>query len=117
MIFHIVISLISLSTLHLAPQSNAIHTVLFAASFCCFFLLLQSPRNPRDYFAMFDGAELVSSDGSSSSHLELVCCKCVDTYVTVKKNQNQICWKFQKVRNVKFNMKLAVDIVWTLVSP
>ncbi|WIA44324.1 hypothetical protein OEZ86_007114 [Tetradesmus obliquus] len=54
-------------------------------------------RNPRDYFAMFDGAELVSADSSSSCHLQLVCCKCVDTYVTVKKNQNQICWKFQKV--------------------
>jgi hypothetical protein len=26
-----------------------------------------------------------------------MCCKCVDTYVTVKKNQNQIYWKFQKV--------------------
>jgi hypothetical protein len=22
---------------------------------------------------------------------------CLDTYVTVKKNQNQICWKFKKV--------------------
>eukprot|EP00878_Enallax_costatus_P026825 GHUV01028827.1.p1 GENE.GHUV01028827.1~~GHUV01028827.1.p1 ORF type:complete len:438 (+),score=126.26 GHUV01028827.1:78-1391(+) len=54
-------------------------------------------RNPRDYFAMFDKAELPSSDGASSAHLELVCCKCVDTYVTVKKNQNQICWKYQKV--------------------
>eukprot|EP00775_Hariotina_reticulata_P003093 gene3093-3372_t len=53
-------------------------------------------RNPRDYFAIFDKAELLSADGSSSAHLELVCCKCVDTYVTVKKNQNQICWKFQK---------------------
>jgi phosphoethanolamine N-methyltransferase len=48
---------------------------------------------------MFDGAEVVSPDSASSRHLELVCCKCVDTYVTVKKNQNQICWKFQKVRS------------------
>ncbi|KAF6264581.1 S-adenosyl-L-methionine-dependent methyltransferase [Scenedesmus sp. NREL 46B-D3] len=54
-------------------------------------------RNPRDYFAMFDGAELVTGGGASSSHLELFCCKCVDTYVTVKRNQNQICWKFHKV--------------------
>lgn len=54
-------------------------------------------RNPRDYFAIFDRAELPSPDGGSSAHLELVCCKCVDTYVTVKKNQNQICWKFTKV--------------------
>lgn len=50
---------------------------------------------------MFDGAELLSADGSSSTHLQLVCCKCVDTYVTVKKNQNQICWKFTKVCTVK----------------
>lgn len=46
---------------------------------------------------MFDSAEVVSADGSSSEHFDLICCKCVDTYVTVKKNQNQICWKFQKV--------------------
>lgn len=55
-------------------------------------------RNPRDYFAIFDKAEVVSADGSSSEHFELINCKCVDTYVTVKKNQNQICWKFRKVR-------------------
>lgn len=24
-------------------------------------------------------------------------CKCVDTYVTVKRNQNQICWRWSKV--------------------
>jgi phosphoethanolamine N-methyltransferase len=68
--------------------------ILFNAPF---FQFHDERRNPRDYFAMFDGAEVVSADGASSSHLELVCCKCVDTYVTVKKNQNQICWKFQKV--------------------
>jgi phosphoethanolamine N-methyltransferase len=56
---------------------------------------------------MFDGAEVVAADRASSSHLQLVCCKCVDTYVTVKKNQNQICWKFQKVRVLVHTMKLA----------
>jgi phosphoethanolamine N-methyltransferase len=53
-------------------------------------------RNPRDYFAIFDAAQLPGADGTSA-HFELVCCKCVDTYVTVKKNQNQICWKFNRV--------------------
>ena len=28
---------------------------------------------------------------------ELVSCKCVDTYVRLKGNQNQICWKWRKV--------------------
>ena len=32
------------------------------------------------------------------AHFELVSCKCVDTYVRVKKNQNQVCWKLRKVR-------------------
>jgi len=31
------------------------------------------------------------------AHLELVCCKSVDTYVRVKQNQNQVCWKWRKV--------------------
>lgn len=40
---------------------------------------------------------MAAADGGSSEHFELICCKCVDTYVTVKRNQNQICWKFKKV--------------------
>lgn len=32
------------------------------------------------------------------AHFELVYCKCVDTYVRVKQNQNQVCWKWVKVR-------------------
>jgi hypothetical protein len=55
-------------------------------------------RDPKDYSAMFDKAEVVSADGSSVQHFELVCCKCVDTYVAVKENYNQICWKYKKVR-------------------
>jgi hypothetical protein len=47
---------------------------------------------------MFDKAEMLSADGSSVEHFELVCCKCVDTYVAVKENYNQICWKYKKVR-------------------
>jgi hypothetical protein len=66
-------------------------------------------RNPRDYFAIFDKAELVSADGSSSEHFQLINCKCVDTYVTVKKNQNQICWKFRKVRASLEGRRLQAD--------
>eukprot|EP00877_Chromochloris_zofingiensis_P011556 jgi/Chrzof1/6654/Cz19g04140.t1 len=53
-------------------------------------------RNPREYFRILDDVEFVNPDGSIS-HFELVNCKCVDTYVQVKRNQNQICWKWRKV--------------------
>eukprot|EP00208_Stichococcus_sp_RCC1054_P004429 CAMPEP_0206143654 /NCGR_PEP_ID=MMETSP1473-20131121/21348_1 /ASSEMBLY_ACC=CAM_ASM_001109 /TAXON_ID=1461547 /ORGANISM="Stichococcus sp, Strain RCC1054" /LENGTH=557 /DNA_ID=CAMNT_0053539161 /DNA_START=40 /DNA_END=1714 /DNA_ORIENTATION=+ len=53
-------------------------------------------RNPRDYFAIFDNTEVDVGGGKFASY-ELVSCKCVDTYVRVKKNQNQICWKWRKV--------------------
>ena len=45
-------------------------------------------RNPREYFAIFDAAMCVQPDGSRA-RFELVSCKCVDTYVRVKHNQNQ----------------------------
>ena len=45
---------------------------------------------------MVDALELKESDGRYS-HFELISCKCVDTYVRVKKNQSQICWKWRKV--------------------
>ena len=32
------------------------------------------------------------------AHFELVLCKSVDTYVRVKQNQNQVVWKWRKVR-------------------
>ena len=53
-------------------------------------------RNPRAYFKIFDGVTLPQADGRVA-HLELVCCKSVDTYVRVKQNQNQVCWKWRKV--------------------
>lgn len=53
-------------------------------------------RNPREYFRIFDGAEVAAGAGKAS-WLELVTCKCIDTYVRVKHNQNQICWKWRKV--------------------
>ena len=53
-------------------------------------------RNPREYFRIFDSVKLPRSDGGCD-HFELVCCKSVDTYVRVKQNQNQVCWKWRKV--------------------
>jgi phosphoethanolamine N-methyltransferase len=53
-------------------------------------------RNPREYFAIFDGVSIPQPDGRVA-HLELVCCKCIDTYILVKQNQNQVCWKWRKV--------------------
>lgn len=53
-------------------------------------------RNPREYFKIFDSVTLEQPDGRIA-HLELVCCKSVDTYVRVKQNQNQVCWKWRKV--------------------
>ncbi len=54
-------------------------------------------RNPREYFRIYDGAEVAAGPGRAN-WLELVTCKCIDTYVRVKHNQNQICWKWRKVR-------------------
>lgn len=54
-------------------------------------------RNPREYFAIFDECSVVEPDGRVAA-FELVCCKSVDTYVRVKQNQNQVCWKWRKVR-------------------
>ena len=45
---------------------------------------------------MVDALEQKEADGRYS-HFELISCKCVDTYVRVKKNQSQICWKWRKV--------------------
>ena len=45
-------------------------------------------------------ASQVTQPRGRFAHFELVSCKCVDTYVRVKKNQNQICWKLRKVRAV-----------------
>ena len=53
-------------------------------------------RDPRAYFALFDGVE-VAEPGGGYAHYELVSCRCVDTYVVLKQNQNQLCWKWRKV--------------------
>lgn len=53
-------------------------------------------RNPRQYFHIFDNAKILKPTGGYD-HFELVVCKSVDTYVKVKQNQNQVCWKWRKV--------------------
>ncbi|XP_059453251.1 phosphoethanolamine N-methyltransferase 1-like isoform X2 [Corylus avellana] len=53
-------------------------------------------REPRFYTKVFKECHL--SDGSGNSfELSLVGCKCIGAYVRNKKNQNQICWIWQKV--------------------
>ncbi len=51
----------------------------------------------------------MEEEGGRFAHFELVSCKCVDTYVRVKKNQNQICWKWTKVRSSSFFLQTPVD--------
>ncbi|KAI8528614.1 hypothetical protein RHMOL_Rhmol12G0161400 [Rhododendron molle] len=53
-------------------------------------------REPRYYTKVFKECHL--RDGSGNSfELSLVGCKCIGAYVRNKKNQNQICWIWQKV--------------------
>lgn len=53
-------------------------------------------RNPRQYFEIFDKTKVARPTGGYD-YFELVVCKSVDTYVKVKQNQNQVCWKWKKV--------------------
>lgn len=53
-------------------------------------------REPRFYTKIFKECQI--RDGSGKSfELSLVSCKCIGAYVRNKKNQNQICWLWQKV--------------------
>ncbi|KAK3032115.1 hypothetical protein RJ639_037419 [Escallonia herrerae] len=53
-------------------------------------------REPRFYTKVFKDCHL--RDGSGNTfELSLVGCKCIGAYVRNKKNQNQICWIWQKV--------------------
>ncbi|PON79127.1 Phosphoethanolamine N-methyltransferase [Trema orientale] len=55
-------------------------------------------REPRFYTKVFK--ECHTSDKYGNSYeLALVSCKCIGAYVRNKKNQNQICWIWQKVRS------------------
>ncbi|KAH7682532.1 phosphoethanolamine N-methyltransferase protein [Dioscorea alata] len=55
-------------------------------------------REPRFYTQVFKNCHSHNS-GSDSFELSLITCKCIGAYARNKKNQNQICWLFQKVRS------------------
>eukprot|EP00898_Chlorokybus_atmophyticus_P009086 jgi/Chlat1/9179/Chrsp97S08451 len=54
-------------------------------------------RDPDFYTQIFDSVRLVEEDGRTYG-LELVTCRCLSAYVLLKKNQNQVCWVWKKVR-------------------
>ncbi|CAL9240548.1 unnamed protein product [Arabidopsis halleri] len=53
-------------------------------------------REPKFYTKLFKECHMNDEDGNSYE-LSLVSCKCIGAYVRNKKNQNQICWLWQKV--------------------
>ncbi|OIT04993.1 PREDICTED: phosphoethanolamine N-methyltransferase 1-like isoform X1 [Nicotiana attenuata] len=53
-------------------------------------------REPRFYTKVFKECHVNAGNGESFE-LSLVGCKCIGAYVRNKKNQNQICWTWQKV--------------------
>ncbi|KAH0976038.1 hypothetical protein GBA52_017937 [Prunus armeniaca] len=53
-------------------------------------------REPRFYTKVFKQCHL-HDDSGNFFELSLVGCKCIGAYVRNKKNQNQICWLWQKV--------------------
>ncbi|MCO5580144.1 hypothetical protein L7F22_034011 [Adiantum nelumboides] len=55
-------------------------------------------RPPSFYLKVFQES-LVLEDDDSYSGLQLISCKCVNAYVLNKRNQNQICWLWQKVKS------------------
>ncbi|KAA8542823.1 hypothetical protein F0562_023975 [Nyssa sinensis] len=55
-------------------------------------------REPRFYTKVFKECH-IHDDSGNSFELSLVGCKCIGAYVRNKKNQNQICWIWQKVRS------------------
>lgn len=55
-------------------------------------------REPRFYTKVFKECHTCDESGNSYE-LSLVSCKCIGAYVRNKKNQNQICWLWQKVRS------------------
>lgn len=54
-------------------------------------------REPRFYSKVFK--ELHSNESDASTELSLLTFKCIRAYVKNKKNQNQVCWLFQKVNS------------------
>ncbi|CAL0312360.1 unnamed protein product [Lupinus luteus] len=55
-------------------------------------------REPRFYTKVFKECNMSDSTGNIFE-LSLVGCKCIGAYVRNKKNQNQICWLWQKVKS------------------
>ncbi|WVZ15798.1 hypothetical protein V8G54_013364 [Vigna mungo] len=55
-------------------------------------------REPRFYTKVFKECHKIDDRGNSFE-LSLIGCKCIGAYVRNKKNQNQICWIWQKVRS------------------
>ncbi|KAK4750993.1 hypothetical protein SAY87_004475 [Trapa incisa] len=55
-------------------------------------------REPRFYTKVFKECHLTDASGSSFE-FSLVSSKCIGAYVRNKKNQNQICWIWQKVKS------------------
>ncbi|CAL9218135.1 unnamed protein product [Arabidopsis halleri] len=53
-------------------------------------------REPRFYTKVFKECQTRDASGNSYE-LSMVGCKCIGAYVKNKKNQNQICWIWQKV--------------------
>eukprot|EP00193_Tetraselmis_chui_P011354 CAMPEP_0177775812 /NCGR_PEP_ID=MMETSP0491_2-20121128/14337_1 /TAXON_ID=63592 /ORGANISM="Tetraselmis chuii, Strain PLY429" /LENGTH=522 /DNA_ID=CAMNT_0019294477 /DNA_START=141 /DNA_END=1710 /DNA_ORIENTATION=- len=53
-------------------------------------------RKPQEYFALFDAAEATLSDGKIGS-FKFEFCRSIDSYVKLKHNQYQLCWKLTKV--------------------
>lgn len=54
-------------------------------------------RDPNDYFCIFDKVVWTDSKGRKF-RFELVNARCVETYVKIKKNQNQLTFKWKKVQ-------------------
>ncbi|CAN4100295.1 unnamed protein product [Withania somnifera] len=55
-------------------------------------------RDTRFYMKVFQECNL-REDSGKSYELSLMGYKCIETYVKIKRNQNEICWIWQKVRS------------------
>ncbi|XP_058107887.1 phosphomethylethanolamine N-methyltransferase-like isoform X2 [Magnolia sinica] len=55
-------------------------------------------REPRFYTKVFKECQMNDGFGNSFE-LTLITCKCIGTYVRSKKNQNQVCWIWEKVKS------------------
>ncbi|KAK9925754.1 hypothetical protein M0R45_023019 [Rubus argutus] len=72
-------------------------------------------REPRFYTRVFKGCHMPDSSGNFFE-LSLVSCKCIGAYVRNKKNQNQICWIWQKVLHRGFVSTGGIETTKEFVS-